>query len=87
MMQLRRASVVPDKTFNEFARNNGLDTRQTPDGKLEFSLRYKGEKLTIGSVEKTGDGLKEINKVSKEFTELKEVGTGENLRSQIRQTW
>ena len=67
----RKASVVPDKTFNEFARNNGLDTRQTPDGKLEFSMRYKGEKLTIGSVEKTGDGFKEINKSLKEFTELK----------------
>lgn len=69
----RPSGRADDKTFRDFAKTNGLDTRNTPDGKLEFSLRSNGEKVTIGSVDKTHEGLREINKTLKEITDKKQA--------------
>lgn len=69
----RTPDKLGDKPFNDFARTNGLDTRNTPDGKVEFSLKNNGEKLTIGTVDKTREGFKEIDRTLKEMTSLKQL--------------
>lgn len=69
----RTPERVSDKTFRDFATANGLDTRNTPDGKLEFSLKNNGEKLTIGTVDKTREGFREIDRTLKEMTSLKQL--------------
>ncbi len=64
-------STDGEKTFDSVARGNGLDINEAPGGKLEFSLKYNGEKLVLGNFENNDKGLKELGKALKEFTELK----------------
>ncbi|MCA9805363.1 MAG: hypothetical protein KC777_25510 [Cyanobacteria bacterium HKST-UBA02] len=68
-------TTAPEKggrSIGDFARENGLDSKPAPDKKLELSLQYNGEKLVIGRVPDSPDGLKEIKKDLKEFTDLKQ---------------
>lgn len=64
---------INNKILTDFAKTNGLDIKTNPDGKQEYSLKYNGEKITIGTVENTRDGFREINKSLKEFTRVKEA--------------